>query len=187
MTPSQNWEHNEGRPATMKDVDAILSKIRPPSTGNPPVMALNLKRMVEATKGGYPKHLYHEALDPVIVLREDQHHELAMLGYVENYIPRQYPRTLYRRNPDLKFEPKFDPATKVLLFEPFVEARLVRDENHEKAVRKDRVPPGCGPWVLRVEEIEPLPDGSGEDPAVTIARLEGQIEEARRAAGDRKK
>lgn len=181
-----SWEHNEGRPATMNDVQAILAKIRPASENNPPVNGLNLYNMVKATKGGYPAHLFHESLDPVICLRPDQEDELSKLGYVRNYIPRNYPRTLFRRNTDPHFDAKFDEASKQQITEHAVETRIARDEAHERAIRKERKPATAGEWAYRVDDLEPLPDDNAqEDAALVVARLEGQLAEARAQAAER--
>lgn len=179
--PANNWEHNEGRPPSMADVNDVMNKLRPASTANPPVNGLNLHNMQKATKGGYPKFLYHETLEPQYVTREDQELELAQLGYVTTYIPRSYPRTLFRRNPDPRFAAKFAEGTGTLTqtTEHQVEERIVRDKEHEARIRKERRPAGASDWVYRLEDLPAPPEAEGEDPAVTIARLEGQLAEAR--------
>lgn len=185
-TPS-SWEHNDGRPAGMKDVEAILNKIKPPSTGNPRVLGLNLHKMMEASRGGYPCHLYHERLEPVYCLREDQEEDLTKIGYDRVYKPRNYPRTLFRRNTEARFNAKFEPGSNVQLTHHSVEERIARDAEHEKALKAQPKPATAGPWVYRLEDLDPLPDAATEaDLAAQVQRLEGQLEEARRAAAGKK-
>lgn len=175
-----NWDHNEGRPATMKDVEAILSQIRPPENANPAVLAINALTIMRAKQNGYPKHIYHETLEPVLALNEFQYRELMKLGYVEHYIPREHPKMLFRRNMDPRFNLRRDPSTNEPLNHDHVEERTVRSKEADAALRKQPAPAGCGPWVSKLTDIEPLPDGPDEAPDVTIARLQGQLDEARR-------
>jgi hypothetical protein len=181
VSQPNNFEHNEGRPVVMKDVEAILSKIKPPSTGNPRVLGLQLHRQMEASRNGYPCHLYHEHLEPVHCLREDQEDELAKIGYGRTYIPRAYPRTLFRRNTAPRFDAKFEEGSNTQLTHHSVEERIVRDPDHEKAVRAQAKPSTAGPWHLKLDSLEPLADPETQlDKDMTIKRLEGQLEEARR-------
>ena len=175
-----NWDHNEGRPASMQDVEKIMSALRPTKNSNPPVLAIRCLAIMREKQNGYPKHLYHESLEPVLALNEDQHAELMKIGYVEHYIPREYPKILFRRNMDPKFNLRRDVATNEPLNHDHVEERIVRSQEAEAKVRKQPVPQGCGPWVSKLDDIEPLPDGPEEDPDVTIARLQGELAEARR-------
>jgi hypothetical protein len=175
-----NWDHNEGRPATMKDVEGILSQIRPPENSNPDILAIDALTIMRAKQNGYPKHLYHEALEPVLALNKFQHTELMKIGYVEHYIPREYPKVLFRRNMDPRFDLRRDPGTKEPLNHEHVEERMVRSKEAEAALKKQPAPAGCGPWVQKLTDIEPLPDGPDEHPDVTIARLQGELAESRR-------
>ncbi len=176
------YEHNEGRPPSMQDVTAIMSALRPPKNANPPILGIRLQNMMREQQNGYPKHLYHDALDPVFALNEDQEAELQKLGYVEHYIRRTHPKTLFRRNFDKKFALQRDLATGEPVNIEFVETRILKSAHAEAELRKQKPALGCGPWVEKLDQIEPIPEGPGEDPAVTIGRLQGQLDEARRAA-----
>lgn len=169
------YEHNEGRPPSMKDVNEILGKIRQASTTNPPISALQNRALMQAKSLGFPKDMYHETLDPVQALHADHEKELRELGYGTFYIPRHYPKTLYRRNFDERYKLQKDPATLAILNHEFVESRIVRSKEQEAELLKAKTPRGCGPWCSKVTDIDPIPDGPEEDPQVTIARLEGQL------------
>lgn len=173
-----NWEHNEGRPATQKDVAEILARLDGPSTSNEPVLGINARRIMSAKNNGYPKDMYHATLDPVQALTSKKETALRALGYVEYYIPRTHPKMLFRRNMNDKYGPQIDPATKELVGHPWVEERIAKDPEAEKRIRAEKQIPGmqyCGPWVEKLDELEPLPDGPQEDPDTTIARLRGQL------------
>lgn len=153
-----------------------------PGANNEPVLAVNQLAGIVAKNGGYPLHMYHQKLDPVIALNRQQENFLSSKGYVRNHIPHNYPKALYRRNFDAKFAPEIDKATGKLVREPFVEVRRVKSEEEERAVKVGRPPKVCGPWVDKITDIEPIPEKSMEDPELKIAELEGQLKEARRLA-----
>lgn len=171
-----NWDHNEGRAPSMRDVNEILTKLRPASTSNKPVMALNQRKTMLAQNNGFPMHLYHETLEPVVALTEEQAEELYRLGYQQEWIGHRFPKYLFRRNFDIKYALKRDPATQNPINHEYVEERLIRNADHEKAVLTEPKRSGTGPWCERITDIEPLPDNVGEAAEVRIARLEGQIE-----------
>jgi|SRR5579859_6358405 len=178
------YEHNEGRAPCMADVQEIMSKLRPSKNANPPILGLNALKMMRAQQNGFPKDMYHQHLEPQLALHEDHERELQKLGYTDTYIRQEYPKTLYRRNMDPRFAERRDQASGQILSEPWVEERIVKSKEREEALLKERVPATAGPWVARITDIDPLPSESEEDLTQTIARLQGQLDEARRRAGD---
>jgi hypothetical protein len=156
------WEHNEGRPPSMKDVEAILRDLSKGERSNPPVLALNNRNLIKARNNGYPLEMYHETLEPVFALNEAQSEKLMSVGYVTHYIARQYPKAVFRHNPDPKFALRRDPATGEPLNHEFVEERFVKTEAHHEALKKEPVPKGCGPWVERLTDVNELSAVSGQ-------------------------
>lgn len=164
-------------------VQKILTELQnTPGTTNDPVLAVNQLEMQRAKNNGYPRHMYHERLTPVSVNNRGQEEAMAREGYVRNYILHAYPKFLFRRNLDPKFDARRDPATNAQLSEAFVEERLVKTAEDEAALRKMHTPKGCGPWCARIPDIEPIPEGPDEDPQLEIERLKGQLAEAQRKA-----
>jgi hypothetical protein len=162
-------------------VQSIMSSLRPPRAGNPRVLVNDQLPLLRAKTGGYPKWLYHAELDAVYVMREDQEEELMKLGYTTGYVPKVYPRTLYRRNMDPRFAAKIDAGTGVATTNEFVEERIARNEKHEQAIRKEKAPRTVlGDWQTKLDDIADIPEAPLEDPAVTIARLEGELAGATR-------
>jgi hypothetical protein len=152
------WEHNEGRPASMKDVEGILRDLSKGERGNPPVLALNNRNLMKARNNCYPMEMYHETLDPVFAMNEAQSEKLMTVGYVTHYIPRHYPKAVFRHNPDPKFAVRRDPATGEPLNHEYVEERVVKTPQHLTELRKQKSPQGCGPWVERLADIEEAED-----------------------------
>ncbi|HEY6345667.1 MAG TPA: hypothetical protein VIY49_29560 [Bryobacteraceae bacterium] len=167
---TDNWQHNEGRPASMKDVEAILRDLSKGERSNPPVLALNNRNLMKARNNGYPMEMYHETLEPVFALNEAQSEKLMAVGYVTHYIPRHYPKAIFRHNPDPKFALRRDPATGEPLNHEFVEERFVKTAVQHGALKEERVPKGCGPWVEKLTDIEDLPDGPEDGPAKGLKR-----------------
>jgi hypothetical protein len=164
------WEHNEGRPASMKDVEDILRDLGKGERSNPPVLALNNRNLMKARNNGYPMEMYHETMEPVLALNERQTEKLMSMGFVTHYIPRHYPKVVFRHNPDPKFALRRDPATGEPVNHEFVEERFVKTAAHHDALRNERVPKGCGPWVEKLTDIEGLPDGPEDGPAKGLKR-----------------
>jgi hypothetical protein len=150
---------------SMKDVHDLIKQVRSdPRINNKPVLAINVAMAQQAKNNGFPVHMYHQTLDPILVLNAEEREALEGVGYGTNYIPKSYPKALYRRNMDPKFEA-----------DGFIESRTVATAEKEQELRKMRKPAGAGEWAHKITEIEELPDAPTEDPAVTIARLKGQI------------
>jgi hypothetical protein len=165
-----SWEHNEGRPASMKDVEAILRDLSKGERGNPPVLALNNRNLMKARNNGYPMEMYHETLEPVFALNEAQTEKLMSMGYVTHYIPRHYPKAIFRHNPDPKFALRRDPATGEPLNHEFVEERFVKTAALHGALKKEQAPKGCGPWVEKLTDIQAPPNRPEDGPAKGLKR-----------------
>lgn len=151
---TDNWEHDEKRPPSMKDVEAILRDLSKGERGNPPVLALNNRNLMKARNNGFPLEMYHETLEPLFAMNEAQSQKLMALGYVTHYIPQPYPKAIFRYNPDPKFALRRDPATHEPLNQEHVEERFVKTATQLEALKKAQVPKGCGPWVEKLTEVE---------------------------------
>lgn len=161
---------------SQREVDAFMAEIRTrPKKPAPLPLAIRQHRMMVEKNAGYPKHMFHASLDPRLALSEEEEEALRQMGYGDQYIPRTYPKFLHRRNMDAKFEPHFDPATGILQNEPFVETRLVRSPEEEKVLQLMKPKNGQSDWFDELALLPPIEDGPEEDPAITIANLQGQI------------
>lgn len=174
------------RSEAMRQLEEKIKQVRmTPGADNKPVLAVNIANLQTAKNAGYPKHMHHATLDPVMALNDKEEAVYMQAGYYPNYRPREFPKWKYRRNTDEKFalaKADVEHVQKVggVLPEPFIEAVQVDSKDAEMALLKRPKPATAGPWVDAVTDIEPLPDGPAEDPEVTIARLQGQLEEAHR-------
>jgi hypothetical protein len=178
---------------TMQEVQELIKRVRmDPKANNKPVLAVNVQALQTAKNGGYPKHMYHERLDSIVAMNEDEERALNTKGYVTHYIARQYPKWKYRRNMDARFfdqpEPQSNGSVKMVPnpFGDYVEAVEVKDEHAEAALLKRHAPGKAGKWFDKVTDLEPLPDDLEESPEVTKARLEGQLAELRTQIENRK-
>lgn len=156
-----------------------------PGADNKPVLAVNIEMLQRAKNGGYPKHLYHATMTPVVALSDKEEQVYFEHGYQANYSHRDFPKWLYRRNTDPRFAlsaSEIDHQHKVggYLREPFVEAVQVNTKEEETVLIKKAKPSTAGPWEDAITDLEALPDSPAEDHEVTIARLQGQLEEAQR-------
>lgn len=142
----------------MERVRRIMQElVSAPGTNNEPDLAINQLRQMVARNKGFPCHLYHPVLDPVVVINSAQKKALMAQGYVENYIHKDYPRMLFKRNMDPKFE-----------VEEFIEKRVVKDAVAEKTLLAQG-------WANSPADCEPLAPEAEEDPKVTIARLQERL------------
>lgn len=185
---SQQTQHNEGREPSMRDVSQVLRALREGSTSNPDVLAIDTYNMMRVIARGFPKHMYHATLDPVQANDEQDVKGLKELGYVDHYIPREFPKWIYRRNFHPKFRLEIDPATNLPKMDSleFIESRIAKTEADLARMMKEPTPwmpqgtPKPGPWVTNVNDIPPIEAGTEEERALEMARLQGQLEEARR-------
>jgi hypothetical protein len=155
---------------SQSEVDALIKKVRmDPRANNHPVLGVNMLALQAAQNGGYPKHMYHDTLDAVVVMGNAEEAAVSSAGFTPYYKRREYPRWLHRRNTDDKFRA-----------DGYIESVIVQTEAAEKYLRSQKAPSTAGPWCLTSTAIEPLPDAPAEDPAITQARLEAQIDELRK-------
>lgn len=154
-------------------VDQFLRDARDSTSNeNPQVLAINQIQMMKAKRNGYPKDMYHETFEMRQAFKPEEEQALAQLGYQLQYIPKHYPKVLFRRNMDAKYEPEFEGDMQ--LTNAFVQSITVRDEKHEKEVRAMKAKAGQSIWYETLGELPAIEDGPTEDPAITIARLEGE-------------
>ncbi len=172
---------------SQEEVDRVLSRLQQKGVGTStkPVLSVNQHEMMRGRNNGYPKDMHHAQMAPRQALNEDQESMLISQGYQSAYIHHTHPKWLFRRN----MNPKFDPEQRGDLTQearntmnPFVEDRLVKDAREESKLMTQKPPQGCSQWVGSLGLLDPLPDAPEEDPNNSIARLQGQIEELRRAA-----
>lgn len=162
---------------SQQECDNFLRDARmAPTTKSPRILGINQIPLMRAKNNGYPVDMYHPTLEMRQALKEEEEAALAEMGYQRQYIPKEYPKALFRRNMDAKFEPQFDAATNQQTNHSFVEERTARNADEEKALRKMKPKHGQSEWFEKITDLPELDDGPTEDPAVTIANLRGQIE-----------
>ena len=176
---------------TDRDVQDLLSKIRQdPRTSNPRVLAIDQVNLMKARNAGYPKDMHHEILSPVQVHSEKEEMAMAQEGFRLEYKHRDYPKFLFRRNQHPKFHKSGEERKRIETMTPdaqriematvnendYIEEKIVRSAEEEKRTlaEKPNKAAGTGPWVRLVTDIAPFEEG-GEDTAITIARLEGEL------------
>ncbi len=158
------------------EVDAFLKSAREStSQTNPQVLAINQVAMMKAKRNGYPVDMYHEKLEMRQALKVEEEQALSQLGYQRQYIPKAYPKVLHRRNMDAKFEPTFDEGSGLQLTNSFVQSITVKDAKHEAEIRAMKPKPGISIWYETLAELPEIQDGPTEDPAIKLARQEGEI------------
>lgn len=187
---------------TDRDVTQLLEQIRrDPRTTNPRVLWINQAAQMQAKKGGYPVDMYHEVHLPVKVMNEEEEDAMSQLGYRRQYSHREFPCYLHRRNAHPKFHKNPEEKQRIMLLTleaqrlemattndgDYVESVHVRDEaQYEKLMaQKEQKAAGIGPWCVKVTDIEPLHEGPEEDTAVTIARLQGELEGLKAKAAEK--
>jgi hypothetical protein len=171
-----NFQPTGQQTMSMREVDQFLQEARSaPRSKNPIVLGLNMLKMMRAKNNGYPKHMYHATYDMRVVTKEEEETALIQIGYSETYIARDYPKAMFRRNMAAKFEPKFDLATGVQLAASWVEEIVVRNEQQEKELRLMKPHQGQSIWFDKITDLPAIEEAPDEDPAVTIARLQGQL------------
>jgi hypothetical protein len=161
---------------SQREVDQFLTEARmAPTNKSPRVLGINQITIMRAKQNGYPVDMHHPTMEMRQAFKEEEEMALASLGYQRNYIAKEYPKALFRRNMSPRFEPQFDPATQIQLNHDFVEEKVCRSEDQEKALRAMKPKPGQSAWFDKITDLPPLDDSLAEDPKVTIARLEGQV------------
>jgi hypothetical protein len=164
-----------------REVDAFLQEARMSRTRkNPQVLQINIAAMQKARNNGYPVDMYHPHLEMRQALKEEEEQALAEVGYQRAYIPQEFPKYIYRRNMADKYAEKQDVSCPTILNNAFIEDRLVKDADAEKALKAQKPPAGCSVWFDRLADVPPLAESEYIDPAAKIAQLEGALEELRR-------
>jgi hypothetical protein len=157
------------------EINRLMQEFDHPAADNRPVLMIDIIEQQQARNNGYPKWMYHEALEPQQVKNREQERAIAAQGYKTFYVQRSspYPAYVFRRNMDPKFE---DPNAATGAPGDFIEQQLVRSEGEMEALKKTRKPKtAIGEWVREIADLPPIADGPTEDPAVTIARLQGEL------------
>lgn len=161
---------------SQRDVDQFLTEARmAPTNKSPRVLGINQLPLMRAKNNGYPIDMYHPVHDMRKALKEEEELALAGMGYSRQYTRKEYPKAMFRRNMDPKFEPAFDAASTLQTNIGFVEERTVRSADEEKALRAMKPKANQSIWFEKVTDIPEIEDGPTEDPKVTIARLEGEL------------
>lgn len=161
---------------SQREVDTFLAEQRrSPSQTNPKVLGINMVAMMRAKNMGYPVDMHHPTLEMRQAYKEEDESALAQAGYSRNFIKKEYPKVLFRRTADKKFEPKIDPATKMVTNNPFVEEVTAKSAEDEVRLRSMKLKHGQSEWCERITDLPEMEDGPVEDPQVTIARLRGQL------------
>ena len=159
--------------ATQSEVEQIIKDlINDPNTSTAIQLGVDILEMERGKNGGYPRDLYHPHLDPVRVTNRAQEQALAAKGYARNYVHKHYPKMLYRRSSDPRWT-EFGG----------IESRTIKSETAEKSL----ISANPGEWADNVVDLAPLAGVPTEDPKLAIARLEGQLAEARAAAAAQSK
>lgn len=146
-----------------KEIDALMNELRNGEQSTEPLLAIHQIDIMRGKNKGFPMHMYHPTLEPRVVINTAQRDALLKAGYSLTYTKQEFPMMIFRRNTEPRFAPDF------------VETRTVPSKQVLDSLINQRHPANCGPWVDTPANIEPIADGPSEDPAVTIARLEGQL------------
>lgn len=167
---------------TPEGVQKLLSDVRQSAgRGNPPVRGVDIYNQMRAKNAGFPKFMNPPAdspLRPECVNTVDEQLALEGRGYTESYTHRAWPHFVHRRNMNKKFAGLLDNGDPDPAARPYIESRQCPSKEVFDNWNKVKEGNGVGSWKMSLLEIEPLEEG-GEDPALAIARLEGQLEEAR--------
>jgi hypothetical protein len=161
-----------------QEIQRILAQYDNPAATNEPVLMIDIIAQQQARNMGFPKWLYHSHLEPVQIKNKEQENALRKEGYTTNYIHRSFPAFVFRRNMEAKFE-----DADMLSGAPgdFIEQRMVKSQEAFVALGKERKPRTViGDWCFDLSELPPIAEGPKEDPAVTIARLQGQLQAMQR-------
>ena len=155
------------------EVKRLMEQYEHPAANNAPILMIDIIEQQKARNMGYPKWMYHPTLEPQHVKNKEQERVIAAQGYKTVYIPQEYPLYVFRRNMDPKFE---DPNASSGQPGGFVEQRLIRNAGQFEALAKEAKPKTVvGDWCRELSDLPPVAEGPKEDPAVTIARLQGEL------------
>lgn len=169
---------------TMRDVEDVLAKYHNDSrVTKEPVLMSEILEMERLKNKGFPKWMHHAGLPSVEVTNKDQERGLMEKGYQVSYIHKEYPKFIFRRNTESTVIPACMIAN-VLIPErvafkfaapDHIEERQIKNPAEEAKYRDMEVEQGCTGWFDLVADIPKKKRANEEDPAVTIARLQGQL------------
>lgn len=176
---------------TEGDVTELLKRIRSdPRTENPRVLYVNQMRMMEGRNAGYPIWMYHDALTAQQVFNEKEEAALAQSGFYRQYKHKSFPTFFFRRNMHPKFQKSAEERARLQQLTEearrlemntvnegdYIESRVVNNEAEAKKLlaEKENKGAGTGRWYAKLTEVPPFDAAPEEDPAVTIARLQGE-------------
>jgi hypothetical protein len=178
---------------TDRDVTQLLEQIRrDPRTDNPRVLWINQNAQMKAKNGGYPIDMHHETYLPVQVFNEKEEDAMSQVGYRREYKHKDFPCAIYRRNGHPKFHKSTEERQRIacLTIEAqrlematdnegdYIETVTVKNQGEldKFMAQKPNKAAKIGSWHLKVTDIDPLDRDPEEDPAVTIARLQGEVD-----------
>jgi hypothetical protein len=183
---------------TDREVQDFLARVRKdPRTTNPRILQVQMTIAARGKNGGFPHDMYHDSLSPVTVQNVEEEMIMSQAGFYSEYRHRSFPVTLFRRNMHPRFEKSPEERQRIQALTPearaiematvnehdYIEECLVHTQAELDA--KLAIPARKGvtsAWVRKFAEVEPFEQPSNEDPALAIARLEGQLAEARAKA-----
>lgn len=169
-------------------INELLTKLGVSNAPGKTSIGSDLDEMQRLKNGSYPLHMYHAEYAPAVAINELQRNMLIEHGYNSKYSHRTYPRALFRRNLAERHA-CVNPVAHAIdgnmcMCNEFIESIRVEDPEQEMKViaeerrqkQFNRLKTVIGSWTEDITKIEALPEESQEDPAVTIARLQGQLE-----------
>ncbi len=161
--------------------DKLMAKFQDAKATNEPVLMVNLEEQMSLARGGYPLWLYHATLKPQYVVNKTQATEMKAIGYGVNYIPQEFPKMLFRRNMDPRFDTPAKQTEHAHFFTrgglgDFIESRTFQTADEFGRAEKERLPKTViGGWVPKVSDLPPIPADDAMDKEARIQQLEGMI------------
>lgn len=161
-----------------QEVDQIIEELKNTRDQNPPVFSSDLLEQERMRKKGFPVWMYHREQLPVHALNQAMVTALELQGFRKGqYIPQNFPRTIFRRNMETLRRNELGRIVTTPKFEDYLETKVVHtqeklDEMLTEPAHKHGV---WSSWFLNVGDVPPANEESGEDPNVTIARLQEQL------------
>lgn len=170
---SVSFDDRPTRGLTSQGVTELLRQIRTQaSTENPEILGINIVAQMRARNNGFPKFLYHPELEAVQVMSRKEEEALFKVGFVDQYIKKDYPRMLYRRNLADRWAEH-----------DYVEHRIAQDAESEAQMLREPGTTQRGKWCAKVTDIEPLlTEETEQDLRSEIERLRGRLEERKAMA-----
>lgn len=161
-----------------QEVQDIIDELKNTRDQNPPVLASNLLEQERMRKKGFPVWMYHASELPVHALNQAMVSALEARGFRRNqYIPQDYPRTIFRRNSQTIQRNENGRMVTYPKFEDNCETKIVYNADQmEAAVTEPEHKDGLySAWVQHPAQLPPVTDDVKEDPAITIAKLTAKL------------